>query len=59
LGDTRTRLLLLDTKVTIDFWTQQLENDPFYLVDENTKEWALPLFHKLGRPFNISDFEKS
>lgn len=59
LGDTRTRLLLLDTKGTIDFWTKQLENDPFYLVDENTKEWALPLFHKLGRPFNISDFEKS
>jgi aminoglycoside N3'-acetyltransferase len=58
LGDKRSRLFVLDAAGTFEFWSTQLLKDPFYLIDSSTKEWALPLYHKLGRPFNISDFEK-
>lgn len=41
----------------MDFWVKAMEEDPFYLLDETTKAWAVPEYERLGRRFLLSDFE--
>lgn len=39
------------------FWLYKLKNDPFYLLDEKSREWVIPLVDNLGRRFEQEDFE--
>lgn len=41
----------------ISFWVSQLEDDPLYLLDPETRAWVEPQLHDLGRRFVQSDFE--
>ncbi|PQO33489.1 hypothetical protein C5Y96_11665 [Blastopirellula marina] len=41
----------------MDYWVKAMEEDPFYLLDEATKAWAVPEYERLGRRFLLSDFE--
>ena len=41
------------------YWLERLNKDPFYLLDETSKEWVIPKVEKLGRRFKISDFEQT
>jgi aminoglycoside N3'-acetyltransferase len=40
-----------------DIWVTAMKNDPFVLLDEQTRAWAEPAVEDLGRRFVISDFE--
>lgn len=40
------------------FWIEKLKTDPFYLLDRNSRSWVEPLIDKLGRQFDINDFEE-
>jgi len=42
---------------SLEFITKQLELDPYYLLDQQTKEWVIPLLRDKKRPFLIEDFE--
>jgi len=52
-----TKILLSRIKDLIDFWVVKLNDDPFYLLDRESKLWVIPAVDKLGRSFLITDFE--
>ena len=39
------------------YWLERLNKDPYYLLDETSKEWVIPKIEELGRQFKITDFE--
>jgi len=41
-----------------DFIKKKIKKNEFYLLDKRTKSWIKPMLNKLGRPFELSDFEK-
>lgn len=41
-----------------ELWVSNLGDDPFALLDDNTRAWAEPRVQKLGRRFVMTDFEK-
>jgi hypothetical protein len=42
---------------SLEFFTKQLELDPYYLLDQQTKEWVSRLLEYKKRPFQMEDFE--
>jgi aminoglycoside 3-N-acetyltransferase len=40
-----------------DYLSLRIESDPFYLIDDESKLWAIPMIDKLGRRLHLSDFE--
>ncbi|HEX2721385.1 MAG TPA: AAC(3) family N-acetyltransferase [Gemmatimonadaceae bacterium] len=40
-----------------ELWVSEMRRDPFVLLDDKTREWAEPAVEKLGRRFDIRDFE--
>jgi aminoglycoside 3-N-acetyltransferase len=36
---------------------QKIDKDPYYLLDNETRNWVDPQIRKLQRPFELSDFE--
>ena len=53
----RTRILLCRIRDLVDFWVQNMKNNPLYLLDDESTAWVEPLLQTLGRPFLQSDFE--
>ena len=47
----------LDVKFLLEFWQTQIQKDPFYLLDQKSKDWVIPMVEKLGRRFELEDFE--
>ena len=45
------------TNDLIECWIESLKKDPLYFLSENTRKWVEPLLSKLGRRFEINDFE--
>jgi len=41
----------------LEYLLKRLSQDPFYLLNEKSRNWVIPLSEKLGRPFTIADFE--
>jgi aminoglycoside 3-N-acetyltransferase len=41
----------------IEYWVEQVRQDPLYLLDTASRQWVQPQFETLGRRFLISDFE--
>ena len=41
----------------IDYLKSKIEDDPYYLLDNKSKQWVIPKIEKLGRRFIIEDFE--
>ena len=52
-----TRILICKIKELIDYWADRMNEDPFYLLDQESRLWVEPLVNSLGRPFLITDFE--
>lgn len=42
----------------VDFWNHRYEIDPFYFLDPASRAWTEPMVEKLGRRFEIQDFEE-
>jgi hypothetical protein len=38
-------------------WVELLAADPLALVDADTRAWVAPMLERLGRRFELSDFE--
>jgi aminoglycoside 3-N-acetyltransferase len=44
-------------KKILDYVIRRIESDPFYLIDDESKVWAVPMIEKLERRLHLSDFE--
>jgi aminoglycoside N3'-acetyltransferase len=40
-----------------DYWIEQLNRDPLYLLDDQSRTWVSGQLSRLGRRFTIEDFE--
>jgi aminoglycoside 3-N-acetyltransferase len=57
-SDKRSKIFFIHAGKLLEFWTMKIKEDPFYLLDTNSKALLAPILNKLGRPFEINDFEK-
>lgn len=57
LNEGKTRIGFCNIQVMVDYLYAQLIKDPFYLLDDASKEWIFPKMEELGRNFMIQDFE--
>ena len=51
------QFVIASSQNLVDFWMEQLANDPLYLLDNQSKGWVAPMLDKLGRGFELEDFE--
>lgn len=40
-----------------EFWLDRLRKDPLYLLDAASQNWVAPTLERLGRRFEVADFE--
>ena len=50
-------VLLLDMAMICDHWLNKLQADPLFLLDSATRVWVERELERLGRRFQITDFE--
>lgn len=50
-------VLQIDIALICQFWQDQLQRDPLYLLDQDSRAWVEPELSRLGRRFVVSDFE--
>ena len=43
--------------ILVQYWMERLSIDPLYFLDEDSKKWVIPKLDKLGRRFELQDFE--
>ncbi len=55
----KTRIIYFSIKDLVNYWIYKLNDDNFYFLNDLTKKWVLPKLDKLGRKFEIKDFELS
>jgi aminoglycoside N3'-acetyltransferase len=53
----RTKLMGIKVKDLVDFWIEKLNEDPLYLLNIETRTKIECELDKLGRGFNLNDFE--
>lgn len=53
----RTKILIGRIDKIVDFWLTCLNNNPFYLLDKETRNWVEAKFNELNRPVTLTDFE--
>jgi aminoglycoside N3'-acetyltransferase len=57
LPEAQGRICAIGAKQLVEFWKIRILEDPFYLLDDASRQWVEPQYHSLGRRFLISDFE--
>ena len=55
----RTRLIAVSARKLTTFWADMLTQDPLYFLDPCSRHWVEPMLDRLGRRFELSDFEPS
>jgi len=53
----RTQILIGRIDKIVDYWLTCLNNNPFYFLDKDTRNWVEAKFNELNRPFKLTDFE--
>ena len=51
------RYLAASAKDMVSFWVSRLAEDPVCLLDDESKLWVEPMLERLGRRFELEDFE--
>ncbi|MBU1587292.1 MAG: AAC(3) family N-acetyltransferase [Actinobacteria bacterium] len=41
----------------VEFWVDRMTADPLYLLDTESREWVEPALERLGRRFELEDYE--
>jgi aminoglycoside 3-N-acetyltransferase len=57
VSDFRFEIRLIKAGDLAHFWIEKMQEDPLYLLDNNTRVWVEAKLDELGRPFLLSDFE--
>ena len=47
----------ISVRALMEFWRTCLAADPLYFLDDETRTWCRPMLDRLGRRFEIRDFE--
>ena len=50
-------VILIHAKSMADYCLTRFQDDPYYLLDEETRNWVVEKVQQLGRPFCLTDFE--
>jgi aminoglycoside 3-N-acetyltransferase len=53
------RFIAASARGLVRLWTERLGRNPLYLLDEQSRNWVEPMLERLGRRFEIDDFEGS
>ena len=53
----KTKIMYFCIKELVDFWLDKIKEDNFYFLNNESKNWIIPMVDKLGRGFKITDFE--
>ncbi len=53
----RTQILIGRIDKIVDFWLTRLNDNPFYFLNKDTRNWVEAKFNELYRPFELTDFE--
>ena len=53
----KTKIMYFSVKELVCYWLHKLNEDSFYFLNQESKKWVLPKLEKLGRKFQIDDFE--
>jgi len=48
---------IISSDALVTYWLEQLNEDPFYFLNEQSKKWVIPKIDQLGRRFQLEDFE--
>lgn len=51
------QFVVASSRNLVNFWTERLADDPLYLLDSQSRNWVAPMLEKLGRRFELEDFE--
>ena len=51
------QFVVASTRTLVKFWSERLAEDPLYLLHSGSRAWVEPMLEKLGRRFEIGDFE--
>jgi aminoglycoside 3-N-acetyltransferase len=57
LDDERFHLKIIKASHLVDYWISKLKDDNLSLLNADTKSWVSAKLEKLGRAFQLSDFE--
>ena len=49
--------IFFNVKNVVDFWINKLNKDPYYFLNEESRKLVIPKINKLGRGFELNDFE--
>jgi aminoglycoside 3-N-acetyltransferase len=41
----------------VHYWSERLKDDPYYLLDAQSRKWVEPMVERLCRRFELTDFE--
>ncbi|MEO0075382.1 MAG: AAC(3) family N-acetyltransferase [candidate division WOR-3 bacterium] len=53
----RTQILIGRIDKIVDFWLSRLNDNPFYFLHKDTRNWVEAKYNELNRPFELTDFE--
>ncbi len=53
----RTQIIIGRIDKIVDYWLDCLKKNPFYFLNDDTREWVESKFNKLNRPFKLTDYE--
>jgi len=51
------RFIAVSASGLVRLWTERLGREPLYFLDEQSRNWAEPMLERVGRRFEIDDFE--
>ena len=51
------QFIAASARLLVKFWTERLAEDSLYMLDQPTRRWVEPMLDKLGRRFELEDFE--
>ena len=50
-------VISIPTRSLADYWHARFQDDPYFLLTEETRNWVVEKVQQLGRPFRLTDFE--
>jgi aminoglycoside 3-N-acetyltransferase len=51
-------VMALAAAVVVEFWLERVAADPLYFLDDQSRRWVGPELERLGRRFELGDFEE-
>lgn len=51
------RFIAASARGLVRLWSERLGREPLYLLDERSRSWVGPMLQRLGRRFEVDDFE--